>query len=585
MGFSRLREMQVIVFLLAASVVSLFSIPNVGGVGLFLPINLAVWCMVGLLILYTLYRIVSQQLFYFTLGQLYLLILFILIFSVGLINNSVSKIELIIIGLGMTTVWVFYICLSQYQINKASFQQLLLFFCLLGLAQALISFVQINDSYSVLHEITGYFAFKFVPRPVGTFQQVNMLSTFIAFTLIVSVYLCSLLHFKSRLYWKESLVLSTVSFSIYILLVSGSRAGLLSAITSVMVILWLAKSDFYQNRLGLVALLVAVVLGFGLLQLFPANVVSAGDKLSLLLSGADIRLYLYQSGWAMFLQAPFFGEGIGNYTSSLLLFSVEHPLPESLSLAKLEDFTHPHNEFLFWIIQGGIVAFVLIVLFSVWVLIQWLSRIRGSSNEHHRAWIALALFIPFFIQSLLSYPFTLSAPHLFLFIFCLYLLLGERAIYIRLSIGHVVRYIATSFIFILSLLVLFSAWHTAQSIKEAHYFKNRYFLYESEQYRHYEDAYFEYASKNPIFRGSIKFAMNKMAEKALEQDNEYDYQKYIEWVDRNPLFKKDGLVVMNLIKIYIAWDKLALAKKVLNEHETLFQELSLYQEVNRLIEG
>jgi O-antigen polymerase len=75
---------------------------------------------------------------------------------------------------------------------------------------------------------------------------------------------------------------------------------------------------------------------------------------------------------------------------------------------------HPHNEFLFWGVEGGIVLIIGILIAAFLVM----SRIASSAKGTRLA--LLALFIPILLHSQLEYPFYHSAIHWITFIILIY---------------------------------------------------------------------------------------------------------------------------------------------------------------------
>ena len=81
---------------------------------------------------------------------------------------------------------------------------------------------------------------------------------------------------------------------------------------------------------------------------------------------------------------------------------------------------HPHNEILFWTVEGGIIP-LLGILFIVgsFLNIVW----KAKKN---RAWSYLVLLLPITIHLQLELPFYISAIHWFTFIFLTFIVDAEH---------------------------------------------------------------------------------------------------------------------------------------------------------------
>lgn len=378
------------------------------------------WCLpiswfggAVLFIVLTFWRgLVLQRLVLPTLGLVFVSAL-CLLFFVGLINAELLNVGVIMSGLGMLIVGLFLMALLQYRLTQVDLVFIGFIVCLLGFFQALIGFVQVHDTYKVLYQLTGYYPFKFSGRPVGSFQQVNMLASFLSICVVLTFYLLS----QTTRHWggvrkRVFLVLATIAM-VYVLLISGSRAGLLALLVGLVWLIAVRWRLILRSSLWMLAWLAAVFVGAALAWLYPGDSSSLNDvnrKLFEVLMGTDIRLFLYSTSFKLFLESPWLGYGLGNFNAAFVSYVALNGAPEVFQALNMSSFSHPHNEPLFWLLQSGVFGILAILGFMVlYIRALW-------QFSHRRALLLLGLALPLWVQAQLCYPFSLSAMHLFLLI-------------------------------------------------------------------------------------------------------------------------------------------------------------------------
>ncbi|ELE9730699.1 O-antigen ligase family protein [Enterobacter kobei] len=117
------------------------------------------------------------------------------------------------------------------------------------------------------------------------------------------------------------------------------------------------------------------------------------------------RVVMLQGALSMAAEHPFTGSGLGSF---------EAIFPDVLERAGLQarsdTITHPHNELLYVLDEGGIVALVgILVLLCIWF---W--PFINSLRCHYRRWLLPLAGLPLITHMMTEYPLYLSAPHLLL---------------------------------------------------------------------------------------------------------------------------------------------------------------------------
>ncbi len=505
---------------------SLTSIPNAGSqAGIVTPYNIAVYAGMVSFILFTIFRAI--QLASFRISSLLIIpTTFVAVFYLLSFANSSWQVTeyffyAILIGL------LFLLSVIQYEWEHKHWFWFFYCIVLLGLLQVVISLVQRFDSFAVLYWWTGYFPFKFNDGYLGSLQQRNMLASFLAFAQVVSIWLI-LNKYYSSLNWYAKLILWVLLFlGSFVIFTSGSRAGMFGFLIGSVLIFLSQTSLIKQGKFRFILILVTVSVAALLALNFPADFTSGvTNKIIKVVDGADRRLFLYESGLAIFLQNFWFGVGIGNYTVALQ----EHVISNGLFMDSrivnydISRFTHPHNELLFWLIQIGFVGCLPIILGALFILRNWWQQ------GINKFLLYSGLSFPLVLQTMVSYPLILSATHYFLLLIFLAFSIktSYRTMYLKIQPG--VRMVSVFGFFLALIWVSVISYAALMSVFETYYFKNRMFLYKT--YPEMEQqGYFYYASKWNLMDETVLRNMENMFLMAKKQQNFYDLKQYLFWFD------------------------------------------------------
>ncbi len=365
---------------------------NMSGYGLYLPSNNLVWFCSFLFIYVALLQIIREGKWQKPdnfLSCLFLLLLLALplVWDPVSTNAGLLRIGAILAGL------VFYVCLFSV-FNSDSEKNLLLIIFVAGLIQVLWAMVQL--------------AFTDAPLPTGIFRQPNVMASF-----LVSSYLVSLLLLKTS-YWKsEKLPLaSLLVFAVFAFLIGivifklNSRTAYLCLLISLPLLLLSLKDRSPYMWLSLVCLLGGVIAAAVDSNLLTAD--QFGSRLAI--GSADVssgRRAIWQVCWTMIRDYFPFGIGYGNF--EVLYHDYRALAYWQQGIEAVATANHPHNEFVLWTLEGGVVAITALCSFIIYALFRIVRKGRS-------AYPYAVLLLPLAVHALLEYPFYQSTLHFILFI-------------------------------------------------------------------------------------------------------------------------------------------------------------------------
>ena len=363
-----------------------FFMHNPGGAGLYLPFNAWGWIFASLVMALGLWQVtlnqrlvVSPLLTVLWLGGL-LLLLPMAYPGFELKDYAIPRLMGLFAGL------LFLVSLYQWRLDRGARDRLL--YLLLGAVaiEALIGLVQ----YYLLVPGNWIGYDTQANRPYGIFQQPNVMASFMATGLSLAVWLEMRGQANA---WLMGLRYGMIVAASVLLVVLQSRVGQLGGLLS---LLLLMPQLYRQRQLGRILALVGLGIALGLLSLYG-------------LSGAKRGLEIYQSGgmrsiyWPyaakLIAEAPWAGWGYGSFEP---VFLQHYMADKALNPAMVQieyNLDHPHNEFLYWAVEGGIAPMLGMVLMGG-TLLWRLGRagiVRGAA--------LLALVTPILLHTQTEYPF------------------------------------------------------------------------------------------------------------------------------------------------------------------------------------
>ncbi len=358
--------------------------------------------------------------------------------------------------LGLICGVIFFISLHQFKLSDGQKEKLLYVILIAGALEACIGLIQ----YFSPDLRIPFVAFSTSGKIYGNFQQPNLLASFLATSLVISLFLVTGTIFKGLSRVSKTgfyLLVMTISF---VLFLTGSRTGLVGLVFG-SILLFISRFRLYYKAVPLYLIIWLLAAAAGLGSNFASEryfyrqghgVFQTAEKFkktaeNLLGEGvSEARIPRYLVSYEMFRDKPLMGHGPGGFTSKYIFYRRE-------SAGKFNDsprfdiFTyHPHNETLFILVESGIIGGIglLIVTAAFLVYIFRLGREKGG--------LYASLLLPIAFHTQLEFPLYQSIPHWALFLFLLYLPSSHFTREIHFGPKRWLR--AALFAFVISLFIL-----------------------------------------------------------------------------------------------------------------------------------
>ncbi|MCZ6797963.1 MAG: O-antigen ligase family protein, partial [Gammaproteobacteria bacterium] len=398
-------------YLLAGFLIFLFTIaplyyqPNLGGRGLELTFNIATWAVATGLICYATFLITVRKSIRLPHRFLFFIAVPVVIILSNLVTGTSQPVafffrELFIVG-GL----FFFFALFQFKLRPYQIEWILLAIALSTLVHSTIGILQIisPDIFG------GWFATRGDDVPRGIFQQINVQVTYLATGIAISIYLLSRPIARRFNPVISGLVILSIALSSFVIVYSGSRVGLLSLVISLLLLLVFRRRQLLHNKVLVLCAIIAITSGTvvgkdGMEGSFAKTMdLAQGMNIAQGVS-RDARINMYRIAFELIAQKPVLGHGIGNYLRVWNLqtgdYFARHPdalLPPYI--------THPHNELVYWLIEGGVVI-VLGILAAIVAVVLGLIRCGPR-----RAAGYLAILLPITLHAQVELPFYISSVH------------------------------------------------------------------------------------------------------------------------------------------------------------------------------
>ena len=239
--------------------------------------------------------------------------------------------------------------------------------------------------------------------------QNNIYATFLCTGVLISFYLILTDKDLSKSLLKKTLAYSMPLLATIQLIQLQSRTGYLSLFLGTGFILtWVFKKSKHHY-----AWIVTLFIG-----LFSGLLLDRKDRMKKDLKySLETRLTTYSLTFDMIKENPLSGIGYGGFLSSFRHHYAkqkeENPLLETIGNNNM---SHPHNEFLFWTVEGGIIPLIgMLIIFFAFIVMIW----KAKKNK---GWLIAGTTVPILIHTQLELPFYISLVHWFIFIYLLYMI-------------------------------------------------------------------------------------------------------------------------------------------------------------------
>jgi O-antigen ligase len=449
MNYSQLRTIKPIEWMLAALLLfaPLYFHPNIGGTGLRIPNNIIIWLIASVIGFYSLYKLTLSQYLYLPQYFIYIVSFPVLAWCSGMFAG-IEIVEqwffrLLFIWGGL----LFLFGLFQHNLKQGRLDRLIFVLLFSGFFHSLVGLAQII----LVDKIPAWLPFNASGIPTGLFQHINNQASFQVTIIILGLWLVSRPFIRHGHVWRFISLVIIISASAFIVGYSGSRVGALGFLLALPLLLisrWrFVKADKHRWIFILVAIIVAITTANTIENKHGLTTVL--EKTTAINSGfsGTSRLGIYDISVALIKQKPIFGHGIGSFVRVWQYGKPEFYQQHPEATLPSQRVSHPHNETLFWLVEGGLISGLGLLLVLVGVILSL------AKLPHSRRYAYAAFLVPIVIHTQVELPFYISSQHWFVFLFLLAITLWptKKQFQLKLSIA------ARKSIRVVALLAVFSS--------------------------------------------------------------------------------------------------------------------------------
>ncbi|KUI96637.1 PglL family O-oligosaccharyltransferase [Vibrio sp. MEBiC08052] len=367
------------------------------GVGLTLLFNIATWFWVSIAISVGLFQVIRARKVRYsklTIGLFVCCLLLTLPLFYDHASVSLAAYRVIALWGG----FVLFVVLQQFRFSNKHKHRLIWLIVLSTLIESVLAYYQlIIDPAQV---------------PLGVFPTSNIFATYITTGVLASGYLLSryLKKYQTQFSFASLLYITPLICIPLLVLLRSVTGWSVTLIGIVMIFPYLYRFASRKRLWGWgISIMLGLLIGFILIQSLyttPFNAQSV-KRLSPLSDSLAQTI-------DMFIEKPFTGYGYGHFEEEYVLYSArQHQLNPNYS-SPLAGLSHPHNEVLYWGIEGGLLPIFAITLAALFVL----GRIYGAKPKTRLA--TLSLLFPIAMASQVDDVFSQSAIHWITFIILLF---------------------------------------------------------------------------------------------------------------------------------------------------------------------
>jgi len=413
---------------------------NIGGLGFDLPYNASEWITALLFSSIVIFSQVKEKLIIYNRSFLYCLVFPTVVIFAGITSDIPQHIDWLFRQLYILGGIVFLFALIQAHLSVKQIDKLLYCIVIACLLQSIVAISQLHE-LSFLEDIIPYSPNRI---PFGMLQQVNVLASYLVTGLMIILFLISRPPFYSVHFFTKTFLVITFGLAVYIVFSTGSRVGILSFfIATVLMVVSRRKQLFRHGHI----LLLLVVITFTAILSAQTGLSNALDKTEKMTSAeyGSARQTFYAVAKELISEKPLFGFGIGSFqrvwVDQVAKFAVNHPNAQ-ISQGTV---SHPHNEVLFWMIEGGLVSLfaLLIVFIAICHALYHCGFSRGGAYA--------ALLLPITLHTQVELPFYISSVHWFLWLYLVFMVFRHKLIVSHFSISQMAYYTAQTAIFLVGL--------------------------------------------------------------------------------------------------------------------------------------
>jgi O-antigen polymerase len=388
--------------------------PTPGGSGLYITPNIISWIFVTLLISIGLFRIINKQLIIYNRALVFVSIGFVCLIVPAFYNQS-QFMEITPRLLSFAGGLLLLFSLIQLKLT-AKYKQTLLLILLIGISvEVIIGLLQLFILMPFDIQIAGYTPIH--ERPYGSFMQPNVMASFMATGVCLAFYTLNNKSSEQSNNSNNTSITKITScityfclFSCSLLIITlQSKTGYLGLLIGLLFLLPIFKHNFKVLSRGIFITVLGGVTG--VVFMISGQSVDRGENLY----QDKHRAEMYVTSTKMYLDKPIIGYGYGSFARSYIEYERDNGLREVNTSNKHGDLYHPHNETLYWLTEGGLMALIGLGIFGFsYCRLLYRKPIAKSLP-------IIAIIIPILIHTQTEYPFYHSALHWVYFIFFIWL--------------------------------------------------------------------------------------------------------------------------------------------------------------------
>ncbi|HIF9096586.1 TPA: Wzy polymerase domain-containing protein [Photobacterium damselae] len=501
--------------------------PNPGGQGIHIPFNATSWIAIGLIVFVGLYKISKFKTVRYSKFTIIFFISCILL-TIPVFYSNARPSDAIYRIIGLWSGWLLFLVFQQFRFNKKECFLILWFIFIGTFIEALYAWFQFK--YFSFDNFFGYDTL--VNRPYGIFQQPNVMASFLATGLAISGYLLSLMTKKFEIKYVY-VILSPILF-IPIITVLNSRTGWICSIISILLIL--PFCFFYTKyRVYFSVWAGSLILGIVLSASSVTNESwNGGDNK---LNFNSLRAIHIPQAFSMLLEKPLMGYGYGNFEKAYIEQTAEWHSTNSEEHPGIPELTHPHNEILYWGVEGGFLPLIAIFLVA-------LSIIKNLSKFNLIKSLALiSILFPIVFHTMLEYPFYHSIIHwviLIVLIFFIDFISSSNSYYSTVSFNKsIVIRIFNCLYFVFILIYMITSLYSGLQLNKF------------ESSRPYDIKYLERVNNKISWQMRYEWDMEINKLRIGIQSNNHDLiLNYIKWAKRKIIQHPKPNIYLSLIDAY-----------------------------------
>jgi len=486
---------------------------NIGGSGLALTYNIATWVMASYLMAVASLLSLSYKDFTYPYQWPFFLAFPVIVIITSLLSDINQPITWLFRQLFILGGLLFLFALFQFKVKQIQLDKVLFILIIAVGLHALLGAAQI----AVPDLIPSWFSPNLGSVPRGIFQQINVHVSFLVTGQMIILYLISRPSFRASTKLMQLIVIASFALATYVTIASGSRVGLLSLILGMPLLLW---SRYNQLRYHKKLLAILFIVSCTSIFVGQAGLYKTIDK-SVQLSGksySTARIAMYTIGLELVAKEPIYGYGIGGFLKAWNKQSSDfvdrHPetvLPNTT--------THPHNEILFWMIEGGILSVIGIVAAIIGIILALIQC------GFQRGGAYAAMLIPISLHTQVELPFYISAVHWFLWLFLIFLVLRHQTKVVTLTLSGAATRSIQGLAIVLAVGVTVFMINTARAQTDLYTF-----LYEPQKAK---APYLQLALNNLYFKPAAeRVAMRSMLYVSIENNDRNKVEIFENWAQQ-----------------------------------------------------